>query len=191
MIQMNINKLAEEVTFTVPLESEVRTMGLLRPISATTENIDITDLVDYFITGMTSSKLSYIIKSFPVNDYEVGKEVIIRGTDIRAVVTHDSSERIDYTMYLGSDIEIYYSDVAGGTVYRFRPPRQTGYSDSTVFMLEYLTLIDEPILDTNLFINRGVNNVFESIKRLKTVANIQELQKTGFGFYKLYNKGLI
>jgi hypothetical protein len=54
-----------------------------------------------------------------------------------------------------------------------------------------LTLIDEPILDTNLFINRGVNNVFESIKRLKTVANIQELQKTGFGFYKLYNKGLI
>lgn len=185
----------DTLVFTVSLESDCKAMGVLLPLSATTESIDLVDLTAYEITGHTTSKLSYIKKSFPTNvianQLYVGEEITIRGTDIKAMITLDTTDRVDYTMYYGSDIQIFYKDADGITTYRFRPPRQTGYPSGTAFILQYWGIIDEPILDTNLFINRGVNNVFESVKRLKTVTNIQELQKTGFGFYTLYSKGII
>lgn len=194
MIKLNINKLGDKVVFTVPLESECRVMGLLKPLSSITDNIDITDLLDEFITGQTTSKLSYIKKSFAAGEFRAGVVTTIRGTDIQAVVTKDDPEDKRYVMYLNEPdhfLEIEYRDADGVTTYKFKPPRQTGYSSGNAFILQYWGIIDEPNLDTNLFISRGVNNVFESVKRLKTVTNIQELGKTGFGFYKLYSNGII
>ena len=174
----------------------------MQPLSGTTENIDYTDLTE-FITGATTSKLQYILKSFAAKDYAVGKTVTIRGTDIKAVVTSDGTDYKAYRMYLVNDYDprrisydyeypsIWYEDRGGVTTYKYKVPKVTGYSNSTAFILQYWGIIDEPNLDTNLFINRGVNNVFESFKRMKTVTNIQELEKTGFGFFKLYSGGII
>ena len=77
------------------------------------------------------------------------------------------------------------------TTYKYKPRVELDYSSPYAFILKYWGIIDEPKLDTNLFINRGINNVFESVKRLKTVTNIKELEKTGFGFFKIYNKEII
>lgn len=202
MIQMNINKLTDKVVFTIPLECDCKSMGLLKPISGVAGTIDYTELTD-FITGQTTSKLSFIWKSFAANDYAIGKTVTIRGTDIKAVVTSDDTDYKAYRMYLVNDYNpqsasdeyeypsIWYEEKKGVTTYKYKVPKATGYSNDTAFILQYWGIIDEPNLDTNLFINRGVNNVFESFKRLKTVTNIQELEKTGFGFFKLYSGGII
>lgn len=202
MIQMNINKLTDKVSFIIPLECDGKAMGLLKPLSGTTESVDYTDLTD-FITGTTTSKLSFILKSFAAKDYAVGKTVTIRGTDIKAVITADDPEYKAYRMYLVDDYDpqsttdeyeypsIWYEEKNGVTTYRYKVPKATGYPSGTAFILQHWGIIDEPILDSNLFINRGVNNVFESFKRLKTVTNIQELEKTGFGFFKLYSGGII
>ena len=82
-------------------------------------------------------------------------------------------------------VGIKYTDTVSETIFEFRPMRELPYADDTVFLLQYLNLIDEPKLDSNLFINRGVNNVFESFRRLKTVANVEELEKTGFGYFNV------
>lgn len=201
MIQLNINKLPEKIVLTIPLDCDTKVMGLLAPLSASTESIDYSNLTD-FITGTTTSKLSFIKKSFAPNDFAVGKNVVIRGTNIKAVVTADDTEYKSYRMYLVNDYNaqgatdeyeypsIWYEEKNGITTYKYKVPKDTGYSADTAFILQHLGIIDEPNIDTNLFINRGINNVFESFKRLKTVTNIQELEKTGFGFFKLYNGGI-
>lgn len=184
------------VTFTVAVDSEARVMGLLEPISAVTVNPDVTLVYDAPVTGTTSSKLAYIEKSFSLSEVQslqhVGVEVTIRGTDIRAIITSRTENTAAYSLYIDDPtFRIDYHDRADGTTtFSFKPLKELNYSNSTVFMLKYWTLIDEPKLDTNLFINRGVNNVFETLKRLKTVQNVKELEKTGFGFYKLYSQGI-
>lgn len=196
MVQVNRNKMNGTVTFTVAVESESRVMGLLEPISAVTVNPDITLVYDQPIIGKTTSKLSYIEKSFPIAQVKayqhVNVPVTIRGTDIKAVVTRRTETTADYSLYIDApSFRIDYRDLDNGTtIFSYKPLKELNYSDRTVFMLKYWTIIDEPNLDTNLFINRGVNNVFESLKRLKTVQNIKELEKTGFGFYKLYSQGI-
>jgi hypothetical protein len=162
-------------------------MGLLVPLSATTATIDYSSFA-HEITGVTTSKLAFIKKSFAPGTYAPHVPITIRGTDIQAVVTEDSDDRVVYVLYYGSGLDITYTDENGITTYTFKPLKDTGYPENTAFRLKYWGIIDEPNLDTNLFISRGVNNVFESVNRLKTVANIQELSKTGFGFYALVSQ---
>ena len=338
---MNINKLLDVVNFIVALDSDTKVMGLLRPLSASTINVNMNNLAGEFVTGQTTSKLSYIKKSFAKGESIINNVITIRGTNIKAMITADDIGLSKYTMYLdaasgsqkiqdycfsvtkgieilmpigsaiyqsqeedrfvlvgvdgniiddevmktglelqshisgpvyisqtgnlptisdycfsvtkgieilmpiGSAIyegqdegfvlvaadntvidyevlkdgigewshrtgpiylsktgsplgiddgyifpSIEYTDQNGITTYRFKPLKETGYPENIAYYLPYWGIIDEPILDSNLFINRGINNIFESVKRLKTVENIQELEKTGFGFFKLYSKGL-
>lgn len=142
------------------------------------------------ITGYTSSKLSYIVKSFPLEQV-TDQPIIIRGTEMIGQITSllDADE-VTYNIRLDDDIVIYYKDVNGVTIFSFLPSYILEYSDDISFLLKYLILVDEPKLDSNLFINRGVNNVFESFRRLKTVANIQEMEKTGLGYYKMVSDGM-
>lgn len=206
MITMNINKMSNKVVFTIPLTADCNLMGLLEPLSAEPKDIDTINLVDDFVTGETTSKLSYIKRSFPAGQFKLNERVVLRGTDIIAVVTKNDPEHQEYIMYLNKeDINpnepfedvgykfpsIMYTDKDGVTTFKYKVPKETGYPTDTAFILKHWGIIDEPKLDTNLFIDRGINNVFESFKRLKTVNNLQELQKTGFGFFNLYSKGVI
>ena len=53
----------------------------------------------------------------------------------------------------------------------------------------YSDTIDEPKVLSEVFIDRGVNNAFEPIKKLKNVKDLNELTKTGFGYYKINTRG--
>jgi hypothetical protein len=189
---MNINKLSDKLNFVVPLEDESKIMGVLVPINTgETGTPDYTLVSTQVITGTTTSKLQYIKKSYPVGTNYLGAPAItIRGTDIWAKITGITTEATTYDMYLETGFAIHYVDAGDITTFEFYPPATDLQNDSSVFMLAYWGLIDEPKLTSNLFINRGINNVFESFKRLKTIASLQELEKTGFGFFKLYAEGI-
>jgi hypothetical protein len=198
-MEINKNKTIGKILFTILLESEVKPMGLLYPVESTPLNYEILSNEGesisadgeelYYITGLTNSKLSYIVKSFPLNKVELNTPITIRGTAIQGIIrTPIDSAVVEYELFLTgtSVIGITYFDYSGGTTsFKFHPNVEIEYSERIFFLLHYLTLIDEPKLDSNVFIDRGVNNVFESFKRLKTVANIEELGRTGFGYFNV------
>jgi hypothetical protein len=194
MIQFNINTLPETINIVVALTAESKVMGVLLPLNPEDNVIDYTLLSDTYITGTTTSKLQYIKQSFAPGETYLNVEVTIRGTDILAKITYEDTPPNPtvawYSMYLGTGFQIDYVDNNGITTYKFKPIADNLQSDSTAFTMAYWNLIDEPKFDSNLFISRGVNNVFESFMRLKTVANVQELENTGFGFYKFYDNGI-
>lgn len=191
MKQLNINKLPDVLNFTVMLEADAEISGVLRLVSSGSTPTDIPGPVAP-VTGTTTSKLKYIKKSFAPGDVYLGKQTTIRGTDIQAKITIETIDYVKYFLYLDTGFEIMYEDKTGTTTFSFVPPNTTlGVpNDATAFMLAYSKIIDAPKLDSNLFINRGVNNVFESFQRFKTAMNLQELQKTGFGFFKQYKNGI-
>lgn len=294
MIQLNLNRIGEgKIVLTIPLESEIDLTGLLMPISPKAIHPDPTILTDYWITGTTNSKLSFIVKSFPVGKAEVDTPTIIRGTNLMGIIKSDlnnypimysiytedyadrqwlwanasldgqwwstytdynkiTSLQINYKAQDGTNyrnwlskfdvgsslylfdqghpeyfgyytvtsppimkekfailnvtcdkgngsiggggivqmshttrVEINYIDTASGTTFSFQPFKELPYADDNVFLLQYFGLVDEPKLDSSVFIDRGINNVFESFIRLKTVANIEEMGKTGFGYFNV------
>jgi hypothetical protein len=174
-------------------EGGINVIVKLSKYSMPSDVMDIPDIelmTDGEITGFTNSKLSYIVQSFPLGQV-TNDPIIIRGTSlIGQIISSLTADVIEYNIRVDDDIIIYYKDVSGSTMFTFTPSYTVEYSDEISFLLQYLTLIDEPKLDSNLFINRGVNNVFESFKRLKTVANTQELEQTGFGYYKMISDGI-
>jgi hypothetical protein len=56
-------------------------------------------------------------------------------------------------------------------------------------MVIYDSLIEEPKIISEVFIDRGLNSAFERVKKLKNIKNINELTKTGLGYYKINTKG--
>lgn len=197
MIQLNINKLPEKLNFAIMLDSDTRIMGSMKVI---TENgsLPLPADVDAIsgqtdsstITGTTTSKLIYIKRSFAPKSQYINVETTIRGTDIKAMIIRDDAEKSEYSLYRGTGFQINYVDSGGITTFSCKPDPNVGKFLNPTLMLAYPLIIDEPKLDSNLFINRGVNNVFESFKRIKTSSNLQELQKTGFGFFKFYKEGI-
>ena len=206
MRQININKLGNKVTFIIPLESDVNVMGLLQPLSEGVDTDTANGFVEDFITGETSSKFTFIERSFANSIVIINKVITIRGTDIRAVVLKDDPTEKRYVMYVGdvavaggyayqptnnNDLSIEYTDINEVTTYKYKPRAELDHPSPSAFILKYWGIIDEPKLDSNLFINRGVNNVFASIKRLKNFKKIKELEKTGFFFFKIYKEEII
>ena len=49
----------------------------------------------------------------------------------------------------------------------------------------YLNIIDEPEVQTNIFIERGKITGLEQIERLGEVDNIGDLEKYGYGYFKV------
>lgn len=196
MIQINKNKTKSKLVFTVSLDSDIELMGLLRPIkqrglaSRTSENEEV--LIDNTsITGYTTSKLYLIEQSFPLKRVVYNEEVTIRGTNLKGAVTGNTEEYTGYYLGVDENVRINYMDIGEETIFNFIQTNTITHSEDDTFLLEYFELIDEPKLESTLFIDRGINNVFESFRRLRTVDNIQELKQTGFGYFFLKDSGII
>jgi hypothetical protein len=171
----------------------------------------------YFIEGVTDTKFSLLDLSYPKNvaltQYEseniqsvkflggngstqnpppdnirVGKRIEISGTNVVGMILLESAARIEYVLYLDTPNPILYVDnAAGNTIFKYMRnnldeivrPGLNYYSD----------MVDEPKVLSEVFIERGTNNAFEPMRKLKNVKDLNELVKTGFGYYKINTRG--
>jgi len=168
----------------------------------------------YFITGKTDSKFSLLDLSFTreqaLNLYKEdiakgyaelservvpkpknirsGKRIEISGTNIVGMILSESDERKEYVLYLDTPNPVFYVDnLDKTTIFKFM---RNNIDDKVTPTLNYYSdTIDEPKVLSEVFIDRGVNNAFEPIKKLKNVKDLNELTKTGFGYYKINTRG--
>jgi hypothetical protein len=168
----------------------------------------------YFIIGKTDSKFSLLDLSFTreqalklygkeVNkgfadlsdrvvpapkNIRVGKRVEISGTNIVGMIISESDDRVEYVLYLDTPNPVFYVDNSDKTtIFKFM---RNNLDDLVKPTLNYYSdTIDEPKVLSEVFIDRGVNNAFEPMRRLKNVKDLNELSKTGFGYYKINTRG--
>jgi hypothetical protein len=113
----------------------------------------------------------------------------IPGLDIQAMVLSESSDRIvEYVLYLDTENPIKYIDLENG-LSTFMYMRNHEQINSIAEMVLYDGIIDEPKITSDIFIDRGVSTTFERIKKLKNIKNLNELYKTGLGYYKINTNG--
>jgi len=168
----------------------------------------------YFVKGKTDSKFSLLDLSFTKDqallffekdnkikykeliereypkpeNIRVGKRIIISGTDIVGMIILESETRKEYVLYLDTPNPIFYVDnFDGTTIFKFM---RNNIDDKITPTLNYYSdIIDEPKILSEVFIDRGVTNAFEPMRKLKNVNNLNELTKTGFGYYKINTRG--
>jgi hypothetical protein len=51
-----------------------------------------------------------------------------------------------------------------------------------------LKVIDQPQIQTNVFVERGKNSAYERVMRLGEVDNLGDMLNYGYGFFRLVNK---
>jgi hypothetical protein len=172
----------------------------------------------YFIEGITDSKFSLLDLSYPKNvalkqyqqvnekqvllrnatgtiiatpppaNIRVGKRIEISGTNVVGMILLESDTRIEYVLYLDTPNPIFYVDnVTGNTIFKY----MRNNSNETVRpgLNYYSDMVDEPKILSEVFIDRGTNNAFEPMRKLKNIKGLNELVKTGFGYYKINTRG--
>ena len=51
----------------------------------------------------------------------------------------------------------------------------------------YINVVDQAQVQSNVFVDRGKNSGLETIQRLGEVDNVGDVQKYGYGFFKVIN----
>jgi hypothetical protein len=129
------------------------------------------------------------------NDFE--SNTIIRtnvkldvpGLDLYAMIlSENQSGLVEYVLYTETENPIKYIDLDGG-LSRFMYMRSHDETQSSVNMVLYDGIIEEPKIISEVFIDRGLNSAFERIKKLKNIKDMNELNKVGLGYYKINTKG--
>jgi hypothetical protein len=177
---------------------------------------DQTTAVESFvITGRTDSKfyaLENSIKTLVIQDPIVTKQVgnqfgefttiqqsdiskflnvpiRINGTNITATITTYNSERKEYTLYSDTEFPIRYIDFPDGTTTFMFSKIAEEVDPNAPLINKFLGLVEEPKIESSVFIERGIVNVYESFTKLKKVKSLNEMTKFGFGYFKMNKQG--
>jgi hypothetical protein len=141
--------------------------------------------VPYVVSGITRSRLTELQLYGPVK-YQVGVPVISNG-QIWGVVTDIGTFSTGYTI---NNIN-YYDFSDGSTIF---------FVESSGFTANNLTaepitkdeallkLIDQPQIQTDVYVERGKNSAYERVQRLGEVDNIGDLLNYGYGFFNVQNR---
>jgi hypothetical protein len=140
--------------------------------------------VPYIVSGYTQSKLNDL-KGFGINPFVIGKFVTLSNGDIGQVTFLGDT----YTAYTINNLQ--YLDFPNGlSVFVAASSGLTteNITQSAITKFEYLiNVIEEPIIQTNVFIERGKNTGLESFRRIGEVSNIVALEDYGYKFFELRN----
>jgi hypothetical protein len=111
----------------------------------------------------------------------------ISGTDQYGMILN-IGDYLEYVLYINSNYPIKYIDFPDGTTtFMYRRADDTPQNNANVVL--YPGLIEEPKIFNQVFIDRGVNNAFEPVIRLKNVTSVSELMKIGINYYKMNSQG--
>lgn len=140
--------------------------------------------IPYIVSGYTQSKLNDL-KGFGINPFVIGKVVTLSNGDTGQVTFLGDT----YTAYTINNLQ--YLDFPNSVSVFLAS--SSGFTDvmltqSAITKFEYLmNVIEEPIIQTNVFIERGKNTGLESFRRIGEVSNIVALQDYGYKFFELRN----
>lgn len=141
--------------------------------------------VPYLVSGITTSSV-YELELYGPTPYQVGVPVIKNG-EIYGAITDMNNTFTAYTIN-----EVMYYDYIDGTTIFF--VNSSGFTDENITQTPItkdealLKIIDQPQIQSNVFIERGKNSVYERILRLGEVDNLGDLINYGYGFFNVENK---
>lgn len=146
--------------------------------------------VPFLITGYTQSTLSDLSQYGPKYNLFGGKyklNVPVTGTSASYGIVYGPDPTNTYTAYTVNDI--LYWDINDGTTIYFI----SSYGiDKDEYVLSALTkneallnVIDEPQIQSELFIERGKISGLEALQRLGEVDNLGDITKYGYGYFNV------
>lgn len=141
--------------------------------------------VPFAVSGLTKSRITELAL-YGTPKYQVGVPVISNGqiwgaiSDINPVFTAYTITGTDYYDY-NNGISIYFQQSSGLTNFNLTAVPIT--KDEVL-----LKVIDQPQIQTNVFVERGKNSAYERIQRLGEVDNIGDLINYGYGFFNVVDK---
>jgi hypothetical protein len=152
-------------------------------ISAQTSNNYVT--VPFTISGITKSKLTDLAL-YGSPKYQVGVPVIKNGqiwgaiSDINQIFTAYTVQEVNYYDY-NDGTTIFFEQSSGFT--------ENNLSQKPITKEEVLLrVIDQPQIQTNVFVERGKNSAYERIQRLGEVDNLGDMINYGYGFFNVKKK---
>lgn len=146
--------------------------------------------VPFLITGYTQSTINDLSQYGPKFNLFGGKfklNVPVTGTSGSYGIVYGPDPTNTYTAYTVNDI--LYWDINDGTTIYFI----SSYGiDKDEYVLSALTkneallnVIDEPQIQSELFIERGKISGLEALQRLGEVDNLGDISKYGYGYFKV------
>jgi len=140
--------------------------------------------IPFLVSGYTTSKLS-TLKRWGPQTYTPGYVITKKGNMLGMV----DQITTDYTSYTINNIT-YYDLNNGRTFYLMNSSGITcnDISLTKITKDEYLLdFVAAPEIITDVYLERGKYSPFENLNRLGEVDNIGDLQKYGYGFFKINN----
>jgi len=159
-------------------------------------NTDINDFFSYnyttipfLITGYTESTINDLAQYGPKGNLYGGKfkvGVQVTGTTGSVGTVWGPDPNGLYTAYTINQIDYFdYEDFTLFMVY------SSGFTQNDLIMTgltkneALINVIDQPEVQTNVFIERGKNSALEYIERMGEVDNVGDLEKYGYGFFNV------
>jgi hypothetical protein len=145
----------------------------------TTNNVE---QVPFIVSGLTTSRVTELAL-YGSPKYQVGVPVIKNG-EIWGAITNISAI---YTAYTITGINFY--DYADGTSIFFQ--ESSGFTDSNLTAVpitkleSLLKVMDQPQIQTDVFLERGKNSAYERVQRLGEIDNLGDLLNYGYGFFNV------
>lgn len=161
------------------------------------EGMDINDYYSYnyvpvpfIVSGYTQSSINDLAQYGPkytlVNGkFKIGVQVTGTSNSVGTYWGPDSGNT--YVSYTIDGIDYY--DYEDGTTLYVLP--SSGFTPDDLILSAItknealLNVIDEPEVQTNVFIERGKNSALEHVQRLGEVDNVGDLVKYGYGFFNV------
>jgi hypothetical protein len=149
-------------------------------VSAQTSNNFTT--VPFTVSGLTKSKLNELSMYGPLK-FQVGVPVIKNG-QIWGAITNTATT---FTAYTINSVDYY--DYLDGTTIFFQ--QSSGFTNNNLTNKPItkeevlLKVIDQPQIQTNVFVERGKNSAYEKIQRLGEVDNLGDMINYGYGFFSV------
>jgi len=176
--------------FTFLLTSNVDANKVLKSVE---DNYQTTYTEDYFeVSGVSESKF-YLLNNVIINDNQIpiNEDILIESPNLYIKVLLNSNDRKIYKLFNKTNNNInnevtYIDNQDGITKFNYRVYKTT--EDINVTMVAIDGVIDEPKIDTEVFIDRGFNNINEKMNKLKNSYSVFELQRYENGLFNVKNK---
>jgi len=152
-------------------------------VSAQTSDNYVT--IPFTVSGLTKSRVTELAQ-YGKPKYQVGVPVIANGqiwgaiTDMNPIFTAYTINQVNYYDY-NNGISIFFEPSSG-----FTDNNLTAVPITKEEVL--LKVIDQPQIQTDVFVERGKNSAYERIQRLGEVDNIGDMLNYGYGFFNIENK---
>jgi hypothetical protein len=142
--------------------------------------------VPFIVSGEGPSRITELAL-YSIQEYMVGVPVF-QGGEILGAITDMNPI---YTAYTIQDVN-YYDYVNGQTIF-FQ--NSSGFTDSSITAVPItkdellMKIVDQPQINTDIYVERGKNTAYEQIRRLGEVENLSEMVNYGYGYFVIEKKG--